>query len=166
MGQPVKLSDALVLEARIAGDAQERSIAGQVEYWATLGKSVELLLNGKQVQALRGADVAEKLAHAIRTAESPEGRSRVAAVLAQRPFPHFEQIPGRSEMLLRIDEDGSKAIGRFVNRTFVCEQPSAAEAGERRVQVIEQTGRKSSARRVARRRSETVAVRKPAGKSA
>ena len=44
MGQPVKLSDALVLDARIAAEAQERSIAGQVEFWAKLGRSVELLV--------------------------------------------------------------------------------------------------------------------------
>jgi hypothetical protein len=33
MSQPVKLSDALVLDARLAAEVQERSIAGQVEYW-------------------------------------------------------------------------------------------------------------------------------------
>jgi hypothetical protein len=38
MSQPVKLSDALVLDARLAGEVQERSIAGQVEFWAKLGR--------------------------------------------------------------------------------------------------------------------------------
>ncbi len=33
MSQPVKLSDALVLDARITGKLVERSIAGQVEFW-------------------------------------------------------------------------------------------------------------------------------------
>jgi len=37
MSQPVKLSDALVLETRLAGEIVERSIAGQVEFWARLG---------------------------------------------------------------------------------------------------------------------------------
>ncbi len=37
----MKLSDALVLDARIAGEVLERSIAGQVEYWAKLGRAVE-----------------------------------------------------------------------------------------------------------------------------
>ena len=32
MGQPVKLSDKLVLDARIVGETTERSIAGQVEF--------------------------------------------------------------------------------------------------------------------------------------
>ena len=52
MSQPVKLSDALVLDARLAGEAVERSIAGQVEFWARLGRSVELLLEGEQVLRL------------------------------------------------------------------------------------------------------------------
>ena len=46
MGQPVKLSDELVLKARVAGEASRRSIAGQVEYWARLGKSIDALLEG------------------------------------------------------------------------------------------------------------------------
>ena len=44
MGQPVKLSDKLVLEARLAGEDNERSIAGQIEHWARLGRAVESLL--------------------------------------------------------------------------------------------------------------------------
>ena len=36
LSQPVKLSDALVLDARLAGEAVERSIAGQVEFWAAI----------------------------------------------------------------------------------------------------------------------------------
>lgn len=34
MSQPVKLSDGLVLDARITGEIAERSIAGQIEFWA------------------------------------------------------------------------------------------------------------------------------------
>jgi hypothetical protein len=52
MSQPVKLSDSLLLDARLAGDAMARSIAGQVEFRARLGRWVELLLEGRQVLAL------------------------------------------------------------------------------------------------------------------
>ena len=41
-----------VLEARLAGEIEERSIAGQVEFWARIGRSVEQLLEGRQVLAL------------------------------------------------------------------------------------------------------------------
>ena len=49
MSQPVKLSDNLVMDARLAGQIEERSIAGQVEFWARIGRSVELLLEGHQM---------------------------------------------------------------------------------------------------------------------
>ena len=47
MNQPVKLSDSLVLDARLAGEVLERSIAGQIECWARLGRSVEESLEGR-----------------------------------------------------------------------------------------------------------------------
>jgi hypothetical protein len=122
MPQPVKLSDAIILDARIAAESQQRSIAGQVEFWASLGKSIELLLNGKQVQALRESETAKRLANAIATVETAAGRARVAAVLANRPYPHFKQVNGRPELLIRIDENGTQTVGRFVNRAFVAEK--------------------------------------------
>ena len=48
----MKLSDALVLDARLADEVVERSIAGQAEYWAWLGRSVEGLLDGQQIFTL------------------------------------------------------------------------------------------------------------------
>ena len=51
--QSVKLSDELVLEARTAGAAARRSIAGQVEFWARLGKAIEPLLRGDRALALQ-----------------------------------------------------------------------------------------------------------------
>ncbi len=37
MGQPVKLSDELVDDARAVVPFSQRSIAGQIEFWAGLG---------------------------------------------------------------------------------------------------------------------------------
>ena len=119
MSQPVKLSDSLVLDARIAGEAQERSIAGQVEFWARLGKSVEPLLKGREVLKLRRSGEAQPLSEALASVDTPEGRRRLQEVLSSRPFPHFRQAPGRTGFLIRIDEDGTETTGRFVNRTFV-----------------------------------------------
>ena len=39
MSQPVKLSDSLVLDARLASEVVERSIAGQIEFWARVGRA-------------------------------------------------------------------------------------------------------------------------------
>jgi hypothetical protein len=124
MSQPVKLSDALVLDARIAGQSQERSIAGQVEFWASLGRSVDLLLEGRQVLALRRNAATQPLSEALASVDTPAGRKRVAEVVARQPFPHYKQHPSRPGLLIRIDENGAQTVGRFVNRVF-----TAAKAG-------------------------------------
>lgn len=119
MSQPVKLSDALVLDARIAGEAQERSIARQVEFWAKLGRSVELMLDGQQILTLCrtvGTTPLSDLAYSI---SSPTGRKRLKTYLDSEPFPHFEAHPSEPGLLVRTEENGMRSIGRFVNRTFI-----------------------------------------------
>ena len=118
MSQPVKLSDALVLDARLAGDALERSIAGQVEFWARIGKAVEPLLQGAQVLALCRKGAARPLSECLATVDTPEGRRRLAEYLNSEPWPHYEPHPDHAGVLIRIEESGKRTPGRFVNRQF------------------------------------------------
>jgi hypothetical protein len=118
MSQPVKLSDALVLDARLAGEIEERSIAGQVEFWARLGRSIEPLLQGQQVLALCRNAATRPLSACLDSIDSPEGRERVAHYLRSQPFPHYESHAERPGLLVRIDADGRRTVGRFVNRQF------------------------------------------------
>ena len=118
MSQPVKLSDGLVLDARLAGQVVERSIAGQVEFWARLGRSVDLLLEGQQVLALCRNATARPLSACLKFVDSPEGRQRVADWLESGPFPHYQSHPDRPGLLVRIDANGKRTVGRFVNRQF------------------------------------------------
>jgi hypothetical protein len=117
MSQPVKVSDGLVLDARLTGEIAERSIAGQIEFWARLGRALEPLLRGDKAMALRRAGDLQPLSKCLQTVDSPEGRQRVAEHLKTLPFPHFEQAdaPG---LLVKIDADGKRTVGRFVNREF------------------------------------------------
>ena len=117
MSQPVKVSDALVLDARLTGETTERSIAGQIEFWARLGRAIEPLLRGDQALALRRAGDSKPLSDCLKSVDSPEGRQRVSDRLTARPYPHYEQAdtPG---LLVRIEADGKRTIGRFVNRRF------------------------------------------------
>ena len=133
MGQPVKLSDSLVLDARLAGEMGERSIAGQVEFWAKLGRSVELLLEGQQVLQLVRSGAVQSLSACLEAVDTPAGRARVAAYLQSQPYPHYRAYPGASGLLERIEEDGTRTLGRFVNREF---QP--ARGNEKRATVTRQ----------------------------
>ncbi len=118
MGQPVKLSDALVLDARLVGKTAERSIAGQIEFWARVGKALEPVLRGDRALRLKQRGEAVPLSKLLDSVDSRAGRARVKAQQAARPFPHFEPAPGRKGWLVRIDADGKRTVGRFVNREF------------------------------------------------
>jgi hypothetical protein len=119
MGQPVKLSDTLVLDARLSSEATERSIAGQIEFWAGLGKAIEPLLRFDEVLRLRMRGKAESLNDCLAAVGTPAGKRRLMAVLKKRTFPHYEPDPKQAGILIRIDARGRKTRGRFVNREFV-----------------------------------------------
>ena len=118
MGQPVKLSDDLVCDARLTSEVSERSIAGQIEFWAQLGRALEPILRGDRVVALKRSFAGRSLAEAIGSADSDDGKKRVADYLQTRPFPHFEAVVGSPGLLRKMDRDGTQTIGRFVNRVF------------------------------------------------
>ena len=118
MSQPVKLSDELVLDARLTAELSERSIAGQIEFWAQLGRAVEPLLSGTKALALRQAGKDMPVSECFATVNTSEGRRRVAEYLATRPFPHYEAAPGKTGLLVRIEADGTRTVGRFVDREF------------------------------------------------
>jgi hypothetical protein len=118
MSQPVKLSDALVLDARLAGETVERSIAGQVEFWARIGRAVEALLEGDQVLALCRNAAARPLSECLKSADSPRGRRRTFNFLKNQPFPHYAPHPTRRGLLVRTEASGKRTVGRFVNRQF------------------------------------------------
>ena len=117
MSQPVKLSDTLVLDARLTAETTERSIAGQIEFWAKLGRAVEPLLQGVQAMALSRAGAVRPISECLESADSPEGHKRVAEHLKTLPYPHYEasDTPG---LLIRTTADGKRSTGRFVNRRF------------------------------------------------
>jgi hypothetical protein len=93
MSQPVKVSDSLVLDARLAGEAVERSIAGQVEFWAKIGRAVEPLLEGDKVLALCRKGAARPLSQCLKSVDTTAGRKRVSEFLNSQPYPQVAQCP-------------------------------------------------------------------------
>jgi hypothetical protein len=118
MSQPVKVSDALVLDARLMGEATQRSIAGQIEFWARLGRAVETLLRGDQMLALCKAGKAKPLSACLKSIDSAEGRRRLNEHLQSLPYPHYEPAPDAPGLLIRIEANGRPTTGRFVKRKF------------------------------------------------
>lgn len=118
MSQPVKLSDALVLDARQTGAVAERSIAGQIEFWARLGRAVEPLLSGDRALALRRSGDQQLLSELLASVDTSAGRQRVAEFLAEQPFPHYEPAPDQPGLLVRIEASGRRSVGRFIRGEF------------------------------------------------
>jgi hypothetical protein len=118
MGQPVKLSDELVDDARAVVPFSQRSIAGQIEFWADLGKSIEPLLRGDRMLLLQMAGAERSLSQIMSEVDTARGRKRVEAYLNKRPYPHYKPVPGRPDLFRRIEADGSEIVGRFVGRDF------------------------------------------------
>jgi hypothetical protein len=118
MGQPVKLSDNLVLDARVAAEITERSIAGQIEYWAKIGRAIEPLLRGEHALALCRAGAAKPLSECLKNVNTSEGGRKLSGYLKTLPYPHYAPVAGSPGLLLRTQANGEKAVGRFVNREF------------------------------------------------
>ncbi len=118
MGQPVKLSDELVDEARAIVPFSRRSIAGQIEFWAGLGKSIEPLIRGDHAMSLTMAGGARPLSQLLSEVDTADGCKRVEATLSRRPFPKYGPVPGHPDLVRRIGEDGTETVGRFVGREF------------------------------------------------
>ena len=76
-------------------------------------------LRGDRALALQRTGAVRPLAELIESVDTDAGRDRVRTTLASLPFPHFEACPDRPGMLVKIDADGTRTRGRFVNRVFV-----------------------------------------------
>lgn len=113
----MKLSDGLVLDARMAAAVMERSIAGQVEFWARLGKALEEVATGQQMAVLQQAGTLP-LSEIVETLDKPAGRKRLAEYLSSRPFPRFSPHPKLAGTFVREDADGRKVVGRFKRGAF------------------------------------------------
>ena len=123
MSQPVKLSDPLVADAREAGQIFERSIASQIEYWASLGRALEPFLRWEEAAALRRRARQLNLKECLDAVDSEIGHQRLQDVLEQRPYPHYEAHPTEPGYFVRIEEDGSQTVGKFQRRQFVPHVP-------------------------------------------
>jgi hypothetical protein len=148
MSQPVKLSDDLILDARLVGEISQRSLAGQIEFWASLGRALEPLLTGASVLALRRSGKLLPLSELLASVDAPDGKRRVAAYLASQPFPHYEPAPDQPGLLVRIEADGRTTIGKFVNRQFQSVEFGAAKSKSR---LTKRTARPKKKKRASRR---------------
>lgn len=56
---------------------------------------------------------------ALDSVDSASGRERLARYLKTRPYPHYESDPSNRDLLVRVEENGTRVLGHFVNKNFV-----------------------------------------------
>lgn len=130
---PVKLSDELVEAAREEAVHTDRSITGQIEHWAKIGRSVEAVLRYQEVQTLKRSPLKARLTtrarHAIHAALArvvAESERRALAQDLQAGRTVYQSDPAGSGLTERIEPDGSRTLGRLVNRRFIPARPTRA----------------------------------------
>lgn len=130
MGMPVKLSDELVREARDEARIVNRSITGQIEHWASLGKAVEMMLKMPDIRALKhrqfpedesstASDIRSRVLDAIHRVVSTSDRKAVKRRIAAAGGPIYESDPDHPGRIVRIAPDGTRTPGRFKGRSFI-----------------------------------------------
>jgi hypothetical protein len=131
---PVRLQDALMRSAALAGARHHRSAAQQIEYWAALGQNVAALLDPDllldvqaglarlRVEPLRVAAVAPENVFASLEAQR---RSGTLAAGVSTAAVRYQACPSRPGLLERIDSDGHRSVGTFADGVF---HPSDAGA--------------------------------------
>ncbi len=119
MGQPVKLSDQLITDARFCAGLTERSIAGQIEYWAGIGKVMDTMMRQDNMVALKKSVTMNAILERLAKVDTSEGRQQIREALNRKPFPHYRRVTERPGHLVRIDEDGTRTVGRLVGRKFM-----------------------------------------------
>lgn len=69
--------------------------------------------------APRRNTAAQPISACLESVDTAAGRERVVDYLKSIPYPHYEQAPDAPGFLLRIDADGTRSVGKFVNREFM-----------------------------------------------
>jgi hypothetical protein len=129
MPKPVKLSDNLISSARRIAQAADRSIAGQIEHWANLGRAAEATLSTSEIHALKltqgelrqafpSARQRRAVRNALAKALSEPAQRAFAARLPKLTAARYGTDPAYPGAIVRIDPDGTRTPGRFVRREF------------------------------------------------
>ena len=126
----IKVSSSLATEARTAATDADRSLTGQIEHWARLGKAMEPLFTAPTIAALKksGGDLSaiEDEKERTRVLEVMEEFHRTPREIVRRQLglvdkPIIEPDPGKPDRFIRIHPDGSRERGVIQGRKFVAE---------------------------------------------
>lgn len=130
----IKVSESLASEARAAAADSDRSLTGQIEHWARIGKALEPLFTAPVVGSLKrcGGDLGAiedtgeraRVLDALAQLRQSPPFAQTAAVLRASGGPLYEADPESAGGIVQVHPDGTRVAGRFVNRVFKPDPPA------------------------------------------
>lgn len=129
----IKISAELAAATRAAAKAADRSLTGQIEHWAKIGRGAEEKLTAREIISLKAENISGpypenaavdpiRSAHADFLTLTPQ-QKREKMGLDQQV--RFEPESGVKGGFIRIDPDGTRTRGKIIGRIF---QPLVTEA--------------------------------------
>ena len=124
----IKVSAELAESVRDAAKAADRSLTGQIEHWAKIGRAAEAVMPALVAAALKRCagdlDASEDESMRQRVLDAlealrakPPGEIRKLIGLDKNPT--FEPDPNNSDGIIRVAPDGTRTHGTMKARAFV-----------------------------------------------
>ena len=120
MSHPVKISDELILDARLTAEIAEGS---HLLVRSSSGPNSDERSNPcSRAPEHSPSDgppgAAVPLSECLASVDSATGLRVMEYVELEGPFPHYQPVPGSPGLLVRVSADGTRTVGRFVGREF------------------------------------------------
>ncbi|MDI1250911.1 MAG: hypothetical protein PSV13_18760 [Lacunisphaera sp.] len=116
---PLRFDSAFVNEARSAAALMERSATAQVEFWAKLGRVAEAVFAHDRIRLLKETGRVQDLDGLLAKVDTAAGRELAKAEIMRHGTPIYGADPAHPGLIVQKLPDGTKRLGRFVNRRFV-----------------------------------------------
>ena len=123
---PLRFDSALVNEARSSSVLMDRSVTAQVESWAKLGRVAEAVFAHDRIRLLKEMGRVQDLDTLLAKVDTLEGRELAKAEIARYGTPMYGTDPAHPGLIVQKLPDGTKRLGRFINRQFVVMEETAA----------------------------------------
>lgn len=109
----------------MAAEENQRSMAAQIEHWALLGRVIEKALTLGHAVALKrseghlDASTLVRIAEALSNALDPDRSAVTRTAIGLRDPICYETDPALPGLLIQRQPDGTRRVGRMVDRDFV-----------------------------------------------
>ena len=124
---PLRIDGDLINEAKVSSQIFHRSIAQQVEHWASLGRVLEKVLTVSSVAKVKSLNRPVALERVLAGARSVAGKKKTLALLARKKGPLYGTKQGRPRVLLQYQPDGTTVAGRMVQGKFIPTRKTAKQ---------------------------------------